>query len=69
MVNVNGDVPIIFNGSTEPTAFCEIFSIGNLGVEENKKLSKSICESLESHFKISPSRVYINFRDVDASGL
>lgn len=52
-----------FGGTNEPTALCDLVSIGALSVESNKKHSKTIMNFLEKTLKVSPSRVYITFKD------
>jgi phenylpyruvate tautomerase len=53
---------IRFGGSEEPCAYVSLMSIGQLGVEENKRHSKAIMDELEK-LGIPSSRVYIYFQD------
>jgi phenylpyruvate tautomerase PptA (4-oxalocrotonate tautomerase family) len=65
MVSVSHSAALMFGGAADPAAFVEFKSIGLL--EANcKGYSKAICEFLESNLKISPERIYIDFKDIDA---
>jgi phenylpyruvate tautomerase len=66
MVSFAHSVEVMFGGTAEPAAYVELKSIGLL--EANcKRYSKAICEFLESNLKIPPDRIYIDFKDIDAS--
>ena len=56
-----------FGASSEPCANITLSSIGRLGVEENKRYSKAIMESLEKDLGISPLRCFIFYNDYKAS--
>ena len=45
-----------FGGSSDPCAQVAVSSIGNLGLEENKRISKAISEILESALGLKPDR-------------
>ncbi len=59
-----GAGPILMSGQAGPAAFADVRSIGGLGAEVNKRLSRSLCQALEQSLGIPPGRVYINFTDV-----
>ena len=52
-----------FGGSPEPCANVTINAIGRLGVEENKRYSGAIMESLRRHLGIDPTRCFIFFNE------
>lgn len=62
MVAIEPPVPISFAGSTEPTAYLELKSIG---LPENKTqgLSTALCSLIEKNTGISKDRIYIEFAD------
>ena len=66
MVLVKTGADMLFGGSDEPLAFCEMKSIGLLE-SQNKMLSDAICNFIEAEFKISASRVYIEFSSAQGS--
>ena len=59
------DQMMSFGGNgTDPCAQVLLQSIGRLGIEENKSLSKLIAHELETKLGIAPNRQYIFFHDV-----
>jgi phenylpyruvate tautomerase len=62
VVHVNADQMMTWAGSSEPCASCTCTSIGQLGVEPNKKHSKAIMAELNK-LGIPSSRIYIHFID------
>lgn len=63
-IHIQSGQDLSFAGSNEPAALCELVSIGALSKESNKKHSKVIMSLLEKEVNISPSRTYIEFRDI-----
>jgi len=57
------DQKMIFAGSTENCAQAEIMSIGNLGDEDNIRITKTVQEFLAENFGIPANRTYIQFKD------
>ena len=53
-----------FAGSDEPCCFIKVKSIGSLAPSS---MSKSLCELIASRTNINSNRIYIEFKDVDAS--
>lgn len=60
MISLHHNPEMLFAGTTEPLAFCELKS---LGLQENQttELSKRLCSTIEQLFYISPKRTYIEF--------
>lgn len=65
MIVLKGSVPISFGGSEAPAAYGEVASIGGLGPDVNKRLSKSLAELLQAKLSVPPNRFYIKFVDVE----
>jgi phenylpyruvate tautomerase len=61
-VHINVDQIMTWAGTNEPCALTSLLSIGKLGVEENKKISKVIMDELNV-IGIPPTRMYIHFID------
>lgn len=57
------DQQMTFGSPGVPCAQIEVMSIGKLGVEENKVLSKKIFDFIKEKLKIEGNRAYINFHD------
>lgn len=68
-IHVNASQDISFGGSDEPTALCELMSIGALSTSSNKKHSKNIMGLLKESLGIEPSRIYITFSDANKSNI
>ena len=66
MVSLQADLPMMFAGTSEPTAFVELKGIG-LPTAKTGELSRLLCEWIESEFGIAQRRIYINFEDVPAN--
>ncbi|KAJ7538824.1 hypothetical protein O6H91_11G064400 [Diphasiastrum complanatum] len=67
LIVLKGGVPMSFGGTEEPAAYGELVSIGGLGPETNKELSKTIAQILESKLSVPPNRFFIKFYDVKRS--
>lgn len=64
-VHVNAGQDLCFGATDEPAALCDLASIGALSVESNKKHSKALSDLLQQQLKVEPTRVYINFHDIN----
>lgn len=64
MVSIKADLPLMFGGTDEPTAFVRLKSIG-LPEDRCPELSKEICDFLEQELKVQPNRVFIDFKALD----
>ncbi|KAJ7518973.1 hypothetical protein O6H91_20G017500 [Diphasiastrum complanatum] len=67
MILLQGGVPISFAGDEQPAAYGELVSIGAVGPDTNKKLSKALADILDSKLSVPPNRFYIKFYDVKGS--
>ncbi len=63
MVSMESSAPMLFGGTEEPCAFLELRGIG-LPASQTGKLSKLLCQLVESHLEVRKDRIYINFVDV-----
>jgi len=54
---------MVWGGSDDPCALCRVTSLGSINVENNRELSKDLCELL-GEFGIPGTRIYITFEDV-----
>lgn len=61
MVSVTHNPDMLFAGSNDPLAYCELKSLG-LQETQTADLSQRLCESLHRLYGIHPSRIYIEFR-------
>jgi phenylpyruvate tautomerase len=65
MAGIEPKLQMIFSGSSEPTAFLSLRSIG-LPEAKLKTLSMALCKLLNDQAGIPADRVYIAFEDVRA---
>ena len=63
MVKMDHSLPMYFAGTDQICSFIEIKSIGSL---DPSKMSKPICEFINSELEIVNERIYIFFQDVDS---
>ncbi len=64
MVKLNDSLPMYFSGTSEPSCFIEIKSIGSLNPSE---MSREISEFFSISIGIPSERIYIYFDDVNPS--
>jgi phenylpyruvate tautomerase len=62
MVSMQDQCPMCFAGTTDPTAYLELKSIG-LPASRTKELSAMLCSFVEEQLGIPADRVYIEFSD------
>jgi phenylpyruvate tautomerase PptA (4-oxalocrotonate tautomerase family) len=60
------DVAMTFAGTTDPTCFVEIKSVGSMNGSQTKAMSQDFCETIQQTLGVAPNRTYIEF--VDAKG-
>ena len=60
MVSVTYNPDMLFAGTNEPLAYCELKSLG-LNESQTGDLSKRLCNCLQDLYGIPPSRTYIEF--------
>jgi phenylpyruvate tautomerase len=60
MITLQHNPDMLFAGTTEPLAYCELKSIG-LQESQTTELSRKLCKAIHELFYISPSRTYIEF--------
>lgn len=64
MVSVFQRIPMLFDGSTEGTAYLELKSI-NLSPDKCAELSQQLCAFINAELGISAERIYIEFWDIN----
>ncbi|MEM9398885.1 MAG: phenylpyruvate tautomerase MIF-related protein [Verrucomicrobiota bacterium] len=62
MVTLTDQKPMAFAGTTEPSAYLELKSIGLSGAQ-TKALSSKLCHFMETKLNVPAGRVYIEFAD------
>lgn len=69
VVQVIPDQMISWGGGSDPCAIASVMSIGQLGVQENKKHSAILFQLVEKYLGISGDRMYISFTDMDKANV
>ena len=68
-VHVCAGQDISFGGTNEPAALCDLVSIGSISTESNKKHSKALMQLIGKTLKVSPSRIYISFKNANKADI
>ena len=63
MTAFEGDVPMTFGGTNEPTCYVEIKSVGTMSSLQTQAMSSEFCQQIEDSLGIPKSRIYIEFAD------
>jgi len=56
-------VAMTFGGSSDPTCFVEIKSVGTMSPDQTRAMSADFCETIEAEIGIPKQRTYIEFAD------
>lgn len=67
MACVHDKVAMSMSGSSEPTAFVSVKSIGGLSREVNQKLAAEISTVLQAELDIDLERIYLTFTELPAT--
>ena len=63
MTAFEGDVPMTFGGTDEPTCYVEIKSVGTMSSLQTQAMSREFCQQIEDSLGIPKNRIYIEFAD------
>ncbi|XP_071502036.1 macrophage migration inhibitory factor-like [Diadema antillarum] len=63
LVSVVPNQTMMFGGSSDACALAKMTSIGSLGIEENKNLTKVITAAM-AKMNVAADRMYVIFRDI-----
>jgi phenylpyruvate tautomerase len=64
MTTIEPDVAMTFGGTSEPTCYVEIKSIGTMTAAQTKAMSECFCQQIEQSLGIPQARIYIEFSDI-----
>ncbi|XP_043354305.1 macrophage migration inhibitory factor-like [Dermochelys coriacea] len=67
VLQISTDQLLSFHGSKDPCTMCFLYSIGNIGDQENKDYSKLLCDLLNKHPKNTCRQIYISYFDTSAA--
>lgn len=63
MTAFSAETPMTFGGTTEPTCYVEIKSVGTMSSSQTTAMSQAFCQQLETALGIPKQRIYIEFAD------
>ncbi len=63
MTAFESGLPMTFAGTTEPTCYIEIKSVGTMGGTKTKAMSQDFCAKVETALGVPANRTYIGFTD------
>jgi phenylpyruvate tautomerase PptA (4-oxalocrotonate tautomerase family) len=63
MTAFEAEVPMTFGGSTEPTCYIEIKSVGTMKPDQTQAMSQDFCQEINQSLGIDKNRIYIEFAD------
>ena len=55
--------PMTFGGTTDPTCYIEIKSVGTMGGSKTQVMSQDFCTKVQAALGVPPERTYIEFAD------
>ena len=64
MTSLQKNVPMTFGGTSEPSCYIEIKSIGSI---DSSSMTEQFCELISDRTGIKKDRIYIGFEDVPAN--
>jgi phenylpyruvate tautomerase PptA (4-oxalocrotonate tautomerase family) len=63
MTAFEAGLPMTFAGTTDPTCYIEIKSVGTMGSAKTKAMSQDFCARVQAALGVPPNRTYIEFAD------
>ncbi|MEB3211891.1 MAG: phenylpyruvate tautomerase MIF-related protein [Leptolyngbyaceae bacterium] len=67
MTSFEADVAMTFAGTTDPTCFVEIKSVGTMSSSQTRTMSQDFCQQINEALGIPENRTYIEFADAKGS--
>ncbi|MEO0456426.1 MAG: phenylpyruvate tautomerase MIF-related protein [Cyanobacteria bacterium P01_A01_bin.114] len=60
-------IPMTFAGTTDPTCFIEIKSVGTMGGAKTQAMSQDFCTKVQTALGVPTNRTYIEFADAQGA--
>jgi phenylpyruvate tautomerase len=67
MTAFESGIPMTFAGTTDPTCFIEIKSVGTMGEAKTKAMSQDFCAKIQAALGVPTNRTYIEFADAEGA--
>lgn len=56
-----------FGGTTDPTCFIQVKSVGTMGGSKTETMSQDFCAKVQAALGVPPNRTYIEFNDAQGA--
>lgn len=63
MTAFESGIPMTFAGTTDPTCYIEIKSVGTMGGQKTQAMSQDFCSKVQTALGVPSNRTYIDFND------
>jgi phenylpyruvate tautomerase PptA (4-oxalocrotonate tautomerase family) len=63
MTAFEANTPMTFGGTSDPTCYVEIKSVGTMGSAKTRAMSQAFCQQLSDKLGVAKERIYIEFAD------
>jgi phenylpyruvate tautomerase len=67
MAMIEPGVKMTFGGTTDPTCYIEIKSVGSMTSAQTKAMSQDFCQQVSQGLGVAIDRIYIEFADAKGS--
>jgi phenylpyruvate tautomerase len=67
MTAFESDIPMTFGGTSDPTCYVEIKSVGSMTPTQTKAMSQDFCQQISQALNVDRDRIYIEFADAKGS--
>jgi phenylpyruvate tautomerase len=67
MTAIEPNVAMTFGGTTEPTCYVEVKSVGSMTAAQTKAMSQDFCQQVNDNLGVAIDRIYIEFTDAKGS--
>jgi phenylpyruvate tautomerase PptA (4-oxalocrotonate tautomerase family) len=67
MTAFESDAVMTFGGTSDPSCYVEIKSVGSMSPQQTKSMSQDFCQKLSTALGVSTNRIYIEFADAKGS--
>jgi phenylpyruvate tautomerase PptA (4-oxalocrotonate tautomerase family) len=67
MTAFESDILMTFGGTSDPTCYVEIKSVGSMTPTQTKAMSQDFCQQISQALNVDRDRIYIEFADAKGS--
>lgn len=67
MTSFEPEVAMTFGGTSDPTCYIEIKSVGTMSPTQTKAMSQEFCKTIQESLGVASNRTYIEFADAKGS--